>query len=479
MTSLRTQLTSVLLAGGACLMAATGAGLDWQIARALRAEADTALRTAAQSLASLTEQKHGEAALEFAGEYMPQFERSGGAEIFLLRTAEGREIERSRSLGPDTLPMIAGTPEAPVFFDATLSDGRKFRCAGISFLPQDEDEHDHLAPASKARAVLVAGRDSAPLEHTLRAIRASLMAVGGCTLAALAALVPWSVQRGLRPLTRLRREVATVHAGSLATRFSVEPLPAELQPIASGLNDLLARLEGAFLREQRFTATAAHELRTPLAELRALAEVNLTTPATAAEQAESWRDALQATLRMQTLAARLLDLARVEDPNLALDQAEIDLSAAVSETWQAQSVRAAQRAVTLQAQLPAGLTIRGDATLLRVVLANLFENAVEHAPAGTPLRVQAARQAGFVMLSLRNRTDGLRPADAPHLFERFWRRDPARTSGHHHGLGLSVALEFAHLQGGTLTAQVEEGSEIEVLLRLPAGDREGRVSIHA
>ena len=190
MTSLRTQLTFVLLAGGACLMAVAGAGLNWQITRALRAEADTALESAAQSMASLTEQKHGEAALEFAGEYMPQFERPGGAEVFLLRTAEGREIERSRSLGTDTLPMIAGTPEAPVFFNATLSDGRKFRCAGINFIPQDEDEHDRQAPASKAMAVLVAGRDSAPLEHTLRGIRASLLAVGGCALAAMAALLP-------------------------------------------------------------------------------------------------------------------------------------------------------------------------------------------------------------------------------------------------------------------------------------------------
>ena len=187
-------------------------------------------------------------------------------------------------------------------------------------------------------------RDSAPLEHTLRGIRASLLAVGGCALAAMAALVPWSVQRGLRPLIRLRREVATVHAGSLATRFSVLSLPAELQPIASGLNDLLARLEGAFLREQRFTATAAHELRTPLAELRALAEVNLTTPATVAEQVESWRDALQATLRMQTLAARLLDLARVEGSRTLLSTRwKIDLPAAVSETWQALSVRASAK----------------------------------------------------------------------------------------------------------------------------------------
>ena len=131
MKSLRARLTLRLLLGGALLLGAAGAVLHWQMRRALTAEFDATLRATAQSLASLTEQRQGEASLDFAGENMPQFERRDGAEVFLMRTADGREIERSPSLGAATLPLRAGSPEVPEFFDTTLPDGRALRCAGL------------------------------------------------------------------------------------------------------------------------------------------------------------------------------------------------------------------------------------------------------------------------------------------------------------------------------------------------------------
>ena len=139
--------------------------------------------------------------------------------------------------------------------------------------------------------------------------------------------------------------MATVDAGSLATRFQVASLPAELQPIVVRLNELLARLESAFARQRRFTATAAHELRTPLTELRALAEVNLTTPGNATENEQSWRDALETTLRMESLALRLLDLTRAEDGALVLQCSTVSLAQAFAAAWRPWSGRAAERQI--------------------------------------------------------------------------------------------------------------------------------------
>ena len=149
MKSLRAQLTLRLLLGGALLLGAAGTALHWQVRRALTAEFDATLRATAQSLASLTEQKHGEASLEFAGEIMPQFERANGSDVFLVRTADGREIERSHSLGTATLPLRAGSPEAPDFFDTTLPDGRAVRCAGLRFTPQDEEDDEKKKTAHR------------------------------------------------------------------------------------------------------------------------------------------------------------------------------------------------------------------------------------------------------------------------------------------------------------------------------------------
>lgn len=468
MKSIHAQLTLRLLIGGALLLGAAGTTLHWQVRRALTAEFDATLRATAQSLASLTEQKHGQLNLEFAGEIMPQFELANGPEVFLIRMVDGSEIERSASLGNSTLPLRANSPQAPEIFNTTLADGRAFRCAGLRFTPHeegDDDRKNHAAP--KIEALLVVGRDRAPLDHTLAALRTSLLLVGTGALAMLVALVRWSVRGGLAPLSRLGESVATIDAASLSTRFPAEALPAELRPIATRLNGLLSRLESAFARERRFTATAAHELRTPLAELRVLAEVNLTTPATEAEQAESWRDALTATLRMESLALRLLELSRTEDPARALHLQTVHLAEAFATAWRPWAARADERDIDLILKMPPTLTVSSDPTILGVILDNLCANAAEHAPIGSPLRVSASASPDFVTLHFENRTVNLTAADVPHLFERFWRKDTARADARHHGLGLALAAEFATLLGGSLSAQFRTDDQLEFALQLP------------
>ena len=470
MNSIRTQLTLRLLIGGGLLLGAAGTALHWQMRKALTAEFDATLRATTQSLATLTEQKQGVINLEFAGETMPQFERSNGSDIFLVRTPDGHEVERSRSLGDAALPMRAGSPETPDYFDITLSDGHALRCASLRFTPQDGDDDERKTSCVPAlEAVLVVGRDRAPMDHALAALRAGLVVIGASALTVLAALVRWGVRSGLGPLNRLGESVAAVDAASLGTRFPAASLPIELRPIASRLNELLARLESTFARERRFTASAAHELHTPLAELRALAEMNLSTPATEAERTESWRDAHNATLRMESLALRLLELARAEDPGRALHCEPVALAKAFAAAWQPWAARAAERGIHLSATLPPDLIGYTDPAVLGVILGNLCANAAEHAPAGTPLRITISRTTGTVTLHFYNHAGDLTAADVPHLFERFWRRDTARTDARHHGLGLSLATEFATLLGCPLTAQLCTNGELEFALQLPTG----------
>ena len=495
MKSLRAQLTLRLLIGGALLLGVVGAALQWQVRRALTAEIDTSLRTTARSLVLLTKGKHEDMRFEFARENMPEFARANGAEVFLLREAGGREVERSHSLGSAPLPRRAGAPNDPEFFDTALPDGRKLRCVGLTFTARDKghgpdrdpkhdkdrDENQEGSqdgnrdekpkkgpPAAKVEGMLVVGRDRRPLDDTLATLRNSLLLVGGGALAILATLVRWGVRGGLAPLDRLSENVAVVEAASLATRFPVDSLPPELRPIAARLNELVARLEAAFARERCFTATAAHEFRTPLAELRALAEVNLTTPATDTERTESWRDALDATLRMESLTLRLLDLARAEDPARILHPERVSLPEALAAAWQPWSALAAERGVTIEETLPPDLTARTDPVLLGVILGNLCANAAEHAPSGSPLRVSTTALAKAVTLHFHNLADDLTPADVSHLFERFWRKDPARAGAQHHGLGLALAAEFAVLLNGTLTAQLSPSGDLEFAPTLPA-----------
>jgi two-component system sensor histidine kinase QseC len=465
--SLRAQLTLRLLGGGALLLGAAAAALDWDMRRALNTELDASLHAAAQFVTTYIEQKIGGVKVEKEAATAPQYETAGSDQVFLLRTVAGAEVQRSSSLDDDALPLRSGTRGELKYFDAALPDGRALRCAAVRFVPKmaKKAREDNAAPVE---VVLTVGRDRASLERTLATLHAALLAVGAGAVAGLATLVCWGLRGGLAPLARLGEEVAAVDANSLATRFSTSTLPAELQPIAARLNELLARLEAAFAREQRFTSATAHELRTPLAELRSLAEVNLTTPATDEERAESWRDTLATTRRMEALALRLLELTRCEDPARVIERTPVALDDALAEAWHPWAARAAGRGIALDSTLAAECRAQADATLLGIVLGNLCGNAAVHAPEGAALRVSAARDDGAVTLFFHNSAGDLTAADMPHLFERFWRKDGARADGQHHGLGLALAAEFAALLDGALTARLCADGDVEFALRLPS-----------
>ena len=471
MKSISTLLTLRLLLGGTLLLGAAGFIIHWQVRRALTSEFDATLRARAQSLVALTEQKQGQANLEFTGEIMPQFERADGPEVFLLRTASGQEIERSASLGKATLPMRASSPQAPAIFDVMLPGGRAFRCAGMQFTPsEEEDDGSESHPTTGVQVLLVVGLDRLPLDHALAVLRTSLLVVGSGALALLVGLIRWGVRGGLSPLARLGESVAAVDGASLSTRFPEADLPSELRPIATRLNELLARLESAFALERRFTATAAHELRTPLAELRTLAEVNLTTPGTDAELVESWNDTLATTMRMESLTQRLLELTRAEDPTRTLLFQPVLLVEALAAAWRPWATRAAERHIEFMVAVPPDLAVRSDPALLGVILDNLCANAVEHAPAASPLRITATRVLEIVTIHFQNRPGDIKAADLPHLFERFWRKDISRADPRHHGLGLALAAEFTALLGGALTARIDTSGELDFAIQLPVSD---------
>ncbi len=478
MKSLRSQLMLRLLVGGALLLGCAGFFLQWQIRQGLTSEFDETLRATAQSLAAATEAKGDGLKMEFADEQMPEFERSGGSAVFVLRDAFGKEMARSRSLGANQIPIIATIAEHPATFDVRFSDGRMMRCLRLCFVPERDEEHEHEGreasgyrheSTSGRAATVIVGRDRAPLDHRLAAIRASLLAVGSASLVALALLVQWGVRGAVAPIVRFSEAVDGVNAQSLETRFSEEVLPLELRPIAVRLNELLVRLESAFARERRFTATAAHELRTPLAELRSVAEGNIVLPPSEAESAQSWRDVLSATLRMESLSIALLDLARAENAAATIRKEPVVLESAVAAAWRQWTALAHERNLAFSVSIPAQLAVNTDSAFLGVILDNLSGNAAEHSPAGSPVVVSAARGCGMTLLSFRNRAGDLTDADLPHLFERFWRKDKARSDGRHHGLGLALAAEFASLLGGRLIARLE-AEDVEFILALPNAD---------
>lgn len=464
MKSLRARLTFRVILGCIVILGAMGLTLFWLQRAALTRELDSTLTATILPLMEFTEYKPSGLKMESEGAKLDQFEAPGGPDVFMLRDGDGLEVQRSRSLGEARLDAHPGGLETPVFFDAKLDDGRLLRCASVRYIPtKSKKVREQNGPT--LQATLTVGRDRAGLDRTLALLRLTLASGIAAALAAFVFLVRWSVRGGLTPLDELGVAVASIDATDLTRRLPSDGLPAELRPVADRLNELLSRLEASFARERRFSASAAHELRTPLAELRALAEVNLTTPSTAAEAEESWRDVLASTLRMESLSASLLALAAATNPATALHPQPIALSEVLQNAWASRGARAAQRRIALELS-PIAQRIQADQALFDIVVGNLLGNAIEHSPEGATVHVSTTDAASRVTIHFRNPAPTLTEEDLSRMFERFWKKDAARADEKHHGLGLSLAREICAFLHATLTARLSEGS-LEFALELP------------
>lgn len=307
--------------------------------------------------------------------------------------------------------------------------------------------------------------------------RALARAAGGICLAglAVAAAAVWWVRHALRdglaPLRRIADEVAAIDATSLGGRFADRGLPEELRPIVARLNQLMERLEEGFARERRFSSDLAHEMRTPVAELRVLAESALKWPAEGG--GEAWAEVRGAVERMETVVQAMLQLARLEQATPGEAGEPIALRALVEELWAPHAARAGHRGLTLRLDVDPAATATGDRALCGHLLNNLLENAARHADAGSEVRVTCAPpatgSAGVVCVA--NAASALDPGDLGRLFDRFWRGDAARSDAGHCGLGLALARACAEAMGWRLEARLHAapGGPRQLEMRIETG----------
>jgi signal transduction histidine kinase len=242
----------------------------------------------------------------------------------------------------------------------------------------------------------------------------------------------------------------------------------EVAVLATSFNAVLARLERSVETMRRFTADASHEIRNPLSVLRTGIEVALRRERPTGEYRALLTENLQEIDRLQSILEGLLALARVEPGRPpALPETEVDLSALVRETVARFAAATAERGVHVELDVEPGLAVRGDARLLRLVPFNLLDNALKHAPAGSPIAVAARREGPLVLLRVADRGPGVPAADRERIFERYVRLSASSADVGVGGVGLAVVRWVAEAHGGAAKlAAGDAGATFEV--RLPA-----------
>jgi signal transduction histidine kinase len=320
--------------------------------------------------------------------------------------------------------------------------------------PVDEDDDEVTVDLEEGPARLltteedgVTIRVAASLEdvsESTGALVAALAVALPATAAVLAALVWWVMGRALRPVERIRDRVDAI--GGAPDRRVPEPAgPEEIARLARTMNAMLARLQASAERQRRFVADASHELRSPLARMRAEMEVDAAHPESA-EPSVTAASVLAETVALQRLVDDLLLLARGDAEAQTAAAVPVDLDEVVA--GPVARARAVGARVDTSGVRP--VQVSGSPGQLERLVANLVDNAARHARHG--VTVNLTESAGAAVLTVEDDGPGIDPADAERVFERFTRLDEARSSGDGGaGLGLAIARDIAERHGGTLS----------------------------
>jgi signal transduction histidine kinase len=439
--SVRFRITVVAALAVAGVLVVTGGALVLNQRRVLTEDLDDTLAEWAGDLAAGAE----------AGGLPPTFDPVGDDD------AVAQVVEADGGVVAATPGEAGRPPLAPV---PPPGDDGGARTVALVVDDEGPEPYRVVARPAGTATVLVASPLDDVAESTGLLTRSLAVAVPAATLL-LAALVWVLVGRTLRPVEAIRREVAGIGAGGLERRVPVPPTGDEVARLARTMNAMLDRIEDGARRQERFVADASHELRSPLARIRAQVEVDAAHPG-GADPAATRQRVLMETLGMQHLVDDLLVLARTDAGAAPHRTVAVDLDDVV--TRHVRRLRADGR-VAVDGRGVGPAQVVGDPDELSRAVGNVVDNAVRHAR--STVTVAVATGPGTAVVTVADDGPGI-PADRREaVFERFTRLDGARSPGGGTGLGLAIAREVVEAHGGTIAVDPDHGPGARFVITLP------------
>jgi two-component system, OmpR family, heavy metal sensor histidine kinase CusS len=284
-------------------------------------------------------------------------------------------------------------------------------------------------------------------------------------------IVGYNIARhGIRPVEEMATTARHISSSNLRERILAEGYPFELASLAATFNEMLDRLEESFERISRFSSDIAHDLRTPVNNIRGEAEVALARARTIDEYRDVLESNLEEAVRLSKLIGDLLFLARAESPLTHLHREPVNVGDLLSGMREYYEASAADAGISLRTTVTADPVMAElDRTLVQRALGNLVSNAVAHTPIGGSVVLAANRENGTVCIEVCDTGAGI-PADAlPRVFDRFFRVDSSRSQASGGtGLGLAIVQSITILHGGKVEISSQVGKGTRVTLRMPA-----------
>jgi heavy metal sensor kinase len=453
--SLRVRLTAWYFVVMALSLSLIGVVALYGMQRSVVEVVDTALQERASAIRALMERKLRAGSPEAVQEELREHSGlSSTDELMQVADAEGHWLYRSRSLIAHFIPL-------PSEAHSVTSTGR---FAGLLLRVRSE----RVSINGQGFSIQVA----TPMHEFHEAgerFRSLLIVAAPFLLVCATGGGYFMSRRALAPVQRIIDAAENIGAKNLSSRLAVPDTADELQRLSETLNNMLSRIENAFQRIAQFTADASHELRTPLAVLRTRAELALRRPRSESEYREVLEQLLQGLERNSDLVERLMLLARADSGDRILQHEPVELDLILASVCEQGAMLSAAKNLRFSAELsPELLPIEGDSDFLERLLLILIDNAVKYTPPRGQIVISSHIEAGFAIVSVRDSGIGISEADLPHLFERFYRVDKARSreSGGV-GLGLAIGRWIARAHRGEIEVESALGTGSVFRVRLP------------
>lgn len=284
----------------------------------------------------------------------------------------------------------------------------------------------------------------------------------------------WLAQRALKPIEALTRTVERVSAKGLDQRITLEDADVEFRRLLQMFNEMMDRLERSFAQATRFSADAAHELKTPLTVLQGTLEQAVQQAPDGSREQQIYSGLLEEVQRLKTIVRKLLLLSLADAGRLTLHLQPLNLSEMLEGLCEDAAILG--RGLSVRREVQTGLWVNADRDLLNQALQNMISNAVKYNRPKGEVRVQARHENGVIRVMVANTGPGIPPGDRAKVFDRFYRADQARgRSSESVGLGLSLARELLRAHGGDLALGAEIEGWTVFVATLPAGTRLGLV----
>lgn len=452
--SLRGRLMLSLSLGLVLCLGALFVTFDGLVDRELYARFDASLANRARAVAVFFGARSDLAALE---RYLPEFNISQHRDFFQVWDERGRVVARSGASGKADLERPFNVRRSPQHYDVVLPDGHAGRAVAQAFALPD--------PGAQRTLTVVVAEERDQIDAMEQRLHYILLSGVAVTLLITLSAARLSVTRSLEPLERYASAVAGVDPESGMRAPDSAELPAELLPVAERFSAALNQVLAAVERERRFARDVAHELRTPIAEARALVETGPVAP-TPEQYAEQRATVVAALGELEQIVSTLLLMARyesgVEKPMLE----PFDLAHELRHQLRRVGAATECKGLTLDISLPQQAWVMVDPVLFARMAANLIDNAVAHAPRGSRIRIELSGPPW--RLEICNPAPHLSAGDVVQLGMRFYRAPSASADAHHAGLGLALALTMAHAMALQIVMSLNEGELCAVLRKFVA-----------